>query len=161
MNDLYETDVVAWSERQAELLRRVAAGEAINDQVDWPNIIDEVETVGRSERSALGSYIAVVLENLIKLQASPATDPRKGWKTSVRRARIGIARGLKDSPSLRPAVSEMITDEMPSARMIVMSILEEYGEQPAVAIDSLTFTPEQVLGDWFPEPGDRGAHPAT
>ena len=74
----YDTDVFLWSEHQADLLRRVAAGENINDQVDWPHIIEEVETVGRSERAALHSHIAVVLEHLIKLQASPATDPRNG-----------------------------------------------------------------------------------
>ncbi len=152
MSDLYDSDVVARSERQAALLRRVAAGEAVNDQVDWRNIIDEVETVGRSERPALGSHIAMVLEHLIKLRASPAQDPRNGWKTSVRRARISIAKVLKDSPSLRSAVPEMIVEETPSARMIVASILEENGEQPVVAIDSMTFTLEQVLGDWFPDP---------
>ena len=72
----YDTDVFLWSEHQADLPRRVAAGENINDQVDWPNVIEEVETVGRSERAALRSHIAAVLEHLIKLQASPATDPR-------------------------------------------------------------------------------------
>jgi len=152
MSDLYDSDVVARSERQAALLRRVAAGEAVNDQVDWRNIIDEVETVGRSERPALGSHIAMVLEHLTKLRASPAQDPRNGWNTSVRRARISIAKVLKDSPSLRSAVPEMIVEETPSARMIVASILEENGEQPVVAIDSMTFTLEQVLGDWFPDP---------
>ena len=94
----------------------------------------------------------MVLEHLIKLRASPAQDPRNGWKTSVRRARISIAKVLKDSPSLRSAVPEMIVEETPSARMIVASILEENGEQPVVAIDSMTFTLEQVLGDWFPDP---------
>ena len=39
----HESDMLAWSERQVELLRRVEAGEKINDQVDWPNVIEEVE----------------------------------------------------------------------------------------------------------------------
>ena len=150
MGDLYETDVVAWSERQASLLRRIAAGETINDQIDWANIIDEVETVGRSERAALRSHIGVVLEHLIKLQASPAEDARAGWRTSIRRARIAIGKNLKDNPSLRPAVAGMIADETSAARELAGSVLAEYGELPRVAIDSLTFTEEQVLGDWFP-----------
>ena len=45
MSDLYDEDVVTWSEQQAALLRRVAAGERVNDQVDWINIIDEVESL--------------------------------------------------------------------------------------------------------------------
>src|SRR3984957_18440898 len=98
---LYDTDVLLWSERQGKLLRRVAAGENVNDQIDWPNIIDEVETVGRSERSALRSYIATVLEHLMKLQVSAATDPRNGWMETIDRARADIDRVLTDSPSMQ------------------------------------------------------------
>ena len=39
MSNLYDTDAVQWSERQAELLRRLAAGERVNDQVDWENVV--------------------------------------------------------------------------------------------------------------------------
>jgi hypothetical protein len=75
MSDLHETDVVAWSDRQSALLRRVAAGEQVIEHIDWANIIDEVEAVGRSERGALQSHVATVIEHLIKLQASPAAPP--------------------------------------------------------------------------------------
>jgi hypothetical protein len=70
----YETDVYAWSLRQGALLRRLAAGERVNDaDLDWPNIAEEIETVGRSERAAVASHIANIIEHLIKLEASPAT----------------------------------------------------------------------------------------
>jgi hypothetical protein len=50
MSDLYDTDILLWSERQAELLRRSAAGERVNDgELDWPNIVEEIADVGRSE----------------------------------------------------------------------------------------------------------------
>jgi len=153
MSNLYDDDIVLWSERQAELLRQHAAAARWNDQIDWPNIIDEVETVGRSERAALRSHIAVVLEHLIKLLASSAADPRNGWKTSIRRARIAIERDLDDSPSLRQAVAGMVQDETLRSRKYVMGSLKDYGEQPLLAIDSLTFTDDQVLGDWFPGDG--------
>ena len=39
IRDLYDDDVLLWSERQAALLRRIAAGEPVNEQPDWPNII--------------------------------------------------------------------------------------------------------------------------
>jgi hypothetical protein len=127
----------------------VAAGEAVNDRVDWTHIIDEVETVGRSERSVLRSHIRVVLEHLIKLQASPSADPRKRWKTSVRRARIDIERSLTDSPSLRRAVSGMVAEETVAARQLVASALGDFGERAVADVGSLSFTPEQVVGDWF------------
>jgi hypothetical protein len=42
MSDLYEDDVLLWSEQQAELLHRHAAGERANDAaLDWQNIIAE------------------------------------------------------------------------------------------------------------------------
>ena len=53
MSDLYDTDVLAWSRQQSELLRRLAAGERVNDKVDWPNVIEEIDSVGRSELRAV------------------------------------------------------------------------------------------------------------
>ena len=49
---LYERDALAWAERQADLLRRLAAGERLNEPVDWPNVIEEVQDVGLSELRA-------------------------------------------------------------------------------------------------------------
>jgi hypothetical protein len=45
-DDLYDDDILWWSEQQAELLRRVAAGERVNDQVDWDNVVEEIEALG-------------------------------------------------------------------------------------------------------------------
>src|SRR5208282_161285 len=115
----YDADVYAWSARQGALLRRLAAGERVNDaDLDWPNIAEEIEAVGRSERSALSSHIGNVLEHLIKLQASPAIEPRGGWQETIARARGEIERLLEDSPSMRPAVAATIARELPRARRL-------------------------------------------
>ena len=50
MSDLYDTDTASWCEQQAALLRRLAAGERVNDQVDWENVVEEIEDVGGHER---------------------------------------------------------------------------------------------------------------
>jgi chromosome segregation ATPase len=42
-SDLYGEDILLWSERQGVLLRRLAAGEAVGDQVDWLHVVDEIE----------------------------------------------------------------------------------------------------------------------
>ncbi|HXA22209.1 MAG TPA: DUF29 family protein [Acetobacteraceae bacterium] len=72
----YDLDIYAWSRRQGALLRRLAAGERVNDaDLDWPNIAEEIETVGRSERAAVRSHVLNVLEHLIKLhQAAGVTS---------------------------------------------------------------------------------------
>jgi hypothetical protein len=50
MSDLYEEDFVLWTEKIAELLKRKEF-----DSVDWENLIEEVECMGRSERRAITS----------------------------------------------------------------------------------------------------------
>jgi Domain of unknown function DUF29 len=45
--DLYGDDILLWSENQDALLRRLSSGEQVTDQVDWPNVIDEIEGAGR------------------------------------------------------------------------------------------------------------------
>jgi hypothetical protein len=148
----YATDVLTWSVEQADLLRRRAAGELVNDSaLDWPNIAEEIESVGNAERYRIQSHIGTVIEHLVKLQASPTIDPRNGWKTTVRNARRGIERSLKTSPSLRREVAEMIGEETSAAKQDVAATLKDYSERPVVAIEGLTFTEEQVLGPWFPD----------
>ena len=45
---LHERDALAWAETQADLLRRLAAGELVQ-AIDWPNVIEEVQDVGLSK----------------------------------------------------------------------------------------------------------------
>jgi Domain of unknown function DUF29 len=148
----YDTDVLAWSEQQAGLLRRRASGELVNDtDLDWPHIAEEIESLGQSERYRLRSHIGTVIEHLIKLEASPANDPRNGWKTSVRNARRGIRHCLTTSPSLRREIGQMVLDETRDAQQDVAATLQDYGEQPRVVIEELTYTEQQVVEAWFPE----------
>jgi hypothetical protein len=42
-SDLYGDDIRLWSETQSALLRRLSAGEAVADQVDWPHVVEEIE----------------------------------------------------------------------------------------------------------------------
>jgi Domain of unknown function DUF29 len=148
----YDTDVYAWSQRQGALLRRLAAGERVNDaDLDWPNIAEEIETVGRSERAAVASHIRNLMEHLAKLQASPATEPRPGWRAAIRRTRIEIESLLEDSPSLKREVGKIVVQEMPRARRLASAALEEHGETPLVDLQTLAFSEDQVLGDWLPD----------
>ena len=58
MSDLYDEDILLWSELQSTLLRRIAAGEPVNERPDWANIIEEVESVGRSDLRAVQVIVA-------------------------------------------------------------------------------------------------------
>ena len=61
MSDLYDNDILIWSEHQAELLRRVASGEPVNEAPDWPNIIEEIESVGHEQLHAVTSLLVQAL----------------------------------------------------------------------------------------------------
>ncbi|HVC61977.1 MAG TPA: DUF29 domain-containing protein [Acetobacteraceae bacterium] len=111
----YDTDLLLWSERQADLLRRVAAGERLNDQVDWQNVPEEIESQGRSDRRGLHNRIASVLVHLIKLEASPAEEPRIAWRETILEQRRRVARLIAESPSLRPIVPRVIAEELDDA----------------------------------------------
>ena len=80
---LYDTDALAWSERQADLLRRLAAGERLNEAVDWENVIDEVESVGQSELRACRSYLEQALIHALKLYVWPASSARRHWREEL------------------------------------------------------------------------------
>src|SRR4051812_20121072 len=79
MSDLYESDIILWSEHQAEALRRLQAGERRND-VDWDHLIDEVLTVGRNELHAVESLLQRAIEHLLKAAGWPdaQTVPHTG-----------------------------------------------------------------------------------
>ena len=115
----YDTDILVWSEQQAALLRRRAAGELLNEaDLDWSNIAEEIESLGRSDRRELRSRVATILVHLIKLEASPATDPRAGWRVTVLEQRAGLRDVLRDSPSLTRTVAAVIAEEIEVAREI-------------------------------------------
>jgi hypothetical protein len=148
----YDTDIASWSERQAALLRRLAIGERVNDiDMDWPNIAEEIESVGRSERSTLASHIGTIVEHLLKLEASPAVSPRSGWKETILRTRAAVEDVLDENPSLRSEVDAITTRALAQRRRLVADVLALYGETPRVRLDDLGYSQRQVLGPWFPE----------
>lgn len=146
----YDSDLALWCEDQARALRD--AGRAgTNLPIDWDNVAEEIESLGRSQGRELASRIAVILVHLMKLEASPAKEPRAQWQETIEQQRGDIERVLADSPSLRPAVAAVVDKELGRARRQAALALSSYGEQPRVELGGLRYTAEQVLGDWFPD----------
>ena len=80
---LYEEDIVLLSERQAELLRRVAAGAAMNEKPDWTNIIEEIESVGNEQRFAVESHLLQALVHMLKMEAWPLSRDVPHWEAEA------------------------------------------------------------------------------
>lgn len=101
---LYETDYLKWIETTVKKLQ-------VQDysDIDWENLIDEIEDMGRSERRSLKSNLIVILTHLVKWQYQP--NFRSGsWKGSIVEHRRRIREALKDSPSLKPYFEEVFAE---------------------------------------------------
>ncbi len=104
-DDLYDRDALIWSERQAELLRRLSNGERVNEAIDWPHVIEEIEDVGRSQLTGCESLLRQAMVHLIKL--------RLGEDRSVAHWRAEIASFLADAqarfaPSMRQRIEVQV-----------------------------------------------------
>jgi hypothetical protein len=84
MSDLYDTDILAWSERQADLLRRMGAGERVNDQVDWGNVAEEIEDMGNNVVRSVASHLVQAILHELKAQAWPQSRDVPHWRAEAR-----------------------------------------------------------------------------
>lgn len=114
-DDDYDTDLLTWSERQAALLRRMAKGERVNDQVDWKNVAEEIEAVGISQKREVRSRLAVLCQHLLKWAFQPELQSRS-WRTTILVQRQELLDVLKDSPSLRPFAAQVLPDAYAAGR---------------------------------------------
>ena len=110
MSELYQSDIAAWAEQQADVLRRRAANE-----VDWENVAEEIESLARSDRREIRNRLAVICEHPLKWAYQP--EQRSGsWRASVVEGRDQIAGLVQESPSLRDYPAAMLTAAYPPAR---------------------------------------------
>ena len=99
----YDSDILEWSERQAALLRRRAAGDLVNEaELDWPNIAEEIEDVGRSELHAVESLLVQALRHMLKAEAWPLSRDAPSWRADAIDFRQQARRRF--APSMRPKI---------------------------------------------------------
>jgi Domain of unknown function DUF29 len=144
-SDLYEQDLHAWSEVQADLLRRRRFAD-----LDLEHVVEEIEDVGGSLYREIRSRIRTVMEHLLKLEHSGVTEPRAGWERTIRRERADLAEDL--TPSLRPRIERGLARFYEAARIEAAAALRAHGEHAAAdAIPTTSpYTLDQITGDWVP-----------
>ena len=157
MDAAYDTDFYAWTQDQARRLRDAAAART-NLPLDFENLAEEVSDLGSNKADAAHSALVRILEHLLKLEYSPATYPRRGWRRSVLVHRDRLNRILAKSGSiarhldlnraftlaLKLAAKELWPDRVPGPGLLPAEC--PYGLQ-------------QILDeDWWPErnQGTRG-----
>lgn len=148
--DLYDRDFLLWTQKQAAELRR-AAHARVNLPIDFTNLAEEVESLGKSDRRAAVSHLAKIIEHLLKLELSPADRPRAGWKRSVRDARMELHLVLEDSPSLESDFSNLLERAYPLGADRAAAGLRKHAEADRLP-RRCPYTVEQIrLGEWWPE----------
>ena len=96
----YESDFVLWIDRQVELLRAKQF-----EQLDLENIIDEMESMGKSMRRELKSRLGVLVLHLLKCQFQPE-EKSSSWLGSIHEQRTQVLDLLEQNPSLSREVAQ-------------------------------------------------------
>ncbi len=113
MNDLYDTDILTWSEMQAALLRRIAAGERVNDpDLDWPNIIEEIESAGRSDLNAVELWLTQAFVHQLKAEAWPLSRDVAHWRAEARLFRRQARRRFTESMRRKIDLASLYSDAL-------------------------------------------------
>ncbi len=145
-NALYDEDFFEWTRQQAQLLREKRFAD-----LDLSNLIDEVESVGTSERSEIENRLDVLLAHLLKWRFQPGARS-SGWLGTIAEQRRRIERRLRASPSLKSYPVEIFADAYLSGRLLAA---KETGIDFALFPELPPFTVEQALDDGYlpKEPG--------
>jgi len=161
----YDKDFVTWAMSQAQALRAMR-GVVLNREdsstdlmraIDWEHLAGEIENLARNQRLDLARGLEVVVEHLVRLEYSPAREPRAGWIATLRRERDRMAAILRHSPSLRREIPDLMRGCTDEAVRVAAEWLERQGDT-AEAMEARMrrfgagYQPDQVLGTWIPIP---------
>jgi Domain of unknown function DUF29 len=97
----YQTDYYGWTVEQAELLKT-----GHWQEIDIKNLIEEVESMGRSEKRSLESRMIVLITHLLKWQYQPVRRG-KSWELTIKGQRVNCLDVLEDNPSLKSKLDEL------------------------------------------------------
>ncbi|MEH2457624.1 DUF29 domain-containing protein [Nostoc sp.] len=109
--NLYEQDFYLWTQTIAQKLK-----ENNFNEIDIPNLIEEIESMGRSEKRELKNRLIVLLMHLLKSQYQPEKCS-ESWRSTISEQRICIETLLEDSPSLQPLLPEIFENCYQKARL--------------------------------------------
>jgi len=139
----YERDFYGWTQEQAALLK---AGRL--NELDIINLIEEVETMGRSEKRALESRLTVLLLHLLKWRYQPVRRGRS-WQLTIKTQRLEFLKVLRDNPGLKPSLEQCLAD---AYQMATLRASEETALDESVFPETCPWTLADVIRqDFFPD----------
>lgn len=140
---LYDRDFYLWLQETAQLLRN---GDF--DRLDIENLVEEIESMGRSNKHAVESNLEVVLMHLLKYKYQPERRSNS-WRFTLLEHRSRLSRDFGDSPSLRSHFAQTFNKSYQQARKLAAA---ETGLLIETFPPDSPFTSEQTLDeDYLPE----------
>jgi len=104
LKSLYEKDFYKWIIENVEFLKNKEF-----DLVDWDNVIEELESMGRIELRSVISFMAIILEHLYKWENFRENENMgNSWVRSILSSRNQIYDLFEESPSLKNKAKEEI-----------------------------------------------------
>lgn len=142
-NKLYERDYLEWLEATCNQLKNREF-----DSLDLENLIEEIETLGRSEKREILSRLRILLMHLLKYKYQP-NKRTNSWKYTVREQRLQILKSFKDSPSLKNYFQTIFVETYSDARALAA---DETGLDITTFPQDCPFSIELVLDtEWLPQ----------
>ena len=129
---LYRRDGWSWARQQADALRRRDL-----QAIDWDNVIEEIESVGRAERGRWVSNCARVIEHMLAVEhwKSATAGNVKHWRKEIRAFRLEMAAAIRANPGLQGEYEEMLSEAWDAGRARAVDRLAEYSASEAGADD--------------------------
>ncbi|MDR9402906.1 MAG: DUF29 domain-containing protein [Halothece sp. Uz-M2-17] len=140
-SSLYETDYYHWVQTTVHHLQKRNFS-----AIDWEHLIEELESMGKSEQRALLSLLTRLLEHLLKLAYWESEKARVGnhWASEIVNFRAQITDLLEDSPSLRSQLPTLYEKAYPTAIKSVSKLF-------SLPSDTEITLSQALDDDWFPE----------
>ncbi|MHC5933944.1 DUF29 domain-containing protein [Nostoc sp.] len=110
MQNFYEADFYTWTQEQANFLRHHQW-----NQLDLPNLIEEIESLGRKERQELRNRLSILIGDLLKWEYQPKQRSRS-WLATIRVQRRETLKFLSENPSLKPYLEEALQESYENGR---------------------------------------------
>lgn len=152
-DSLYEQDFYAWTQQQAELLRRMPP---TGNELDLENIAEEIESLGRSDLRTVQSLVEHIIEHFLKLEHSGLDDPADHWRDEIVEWRLQVGKVLTRSIEAKLDLPARYRVALRLVRRLERDVPGLTGRLPA----ECPYTLEEIISaadeEWFPPPRERG-----
>ena len=144
----YDEDFHAWALDHAERLRALARTRP-NEPIDWEQVAEELEDMGRRERRGAEAYLKLIILHLLKLEYARDAVSARHWRAEIAAFRKNLARLL--TPSLQTLLPGELAGIYELARAEALATTGGDPDFDDRAPDQCPYSWEQIIGDWLPE----------